>query len=85
MKTSKKQSGAHDHDKNGGDSEDRHQAIISLAYDDWEEMLELLDIDEVKCILTQTLVSLKTLFCYPFYYNNLFIMDYVRNGKIQRQ
>ena len=62
MKTSKKQSGAHDHDKNGGDSEDRHQAIISLAYDDWEEMLELLDIDEVKCILTQTLASLKTLF-----------------------
>lgn len=46
LKTSKKQSGAHDHDKNGGDSEERHQAIISLAYDDWEEMLELLDIDE---------------------------------------
>ena len=59
MKTSKKQSGSHDHDKNGGDSEDRHQAIISLAYDDWEELLELLDIDEVKYI-TQTLASLKT-------------------------
>ena len=71
MKTSKKQSGAHDHDKNGGDSEDRHQAIISLAYDDWEEMLELLDIDEVNYI-TQTLASLKTLFCY---YDNLFIID----------
>ena len=65
MKTSKKQSGAHDHDKNGGDSEERHQAIISLAYDDWEEMLELLDIDEVKYI-TQTLASFKTLFCYLF-------------------
>ena len=59
MKTSKKQSGSHDHDKNGGDSENRHQAIISLAYDDWEELLELLDIDEVKYI-TQTLASLKT-------------------------
>ena len=71
MKTSKKQSGAHDHDKNGGDSEDRHQAIISLAYDDWEEMLELLDIDEVNYIIP-TLASLKTLLCY---YDNLFIID----------
>ena len=28
-------------------TEDRHQAIISLAYDDWETMIELLDIETV--------------------------------------
>ena len=26
-------------------TEDRHQAIISLAYDDWEDLIEQLDID----------------------------------------
>jgi len=28
------------------DAEDRHQAIISLAYDDWEDLIEQLDIDK---------------------------------------
>jgi len=31
--------------KDENDAEERHQAIISLAYDDWEDLIEQLDID----------------------------------------
>jgi len=44
IKASKK-SGSSKNPKEENDAEDRHQAIISLAYDDWEDLIEQLDID----------------------------------------
>jgi len=44
LKVSKK-SGSSKDQNDGNDAEDRHQAIISLAYDDWEDLIEQLDID----------------------------------------
>jgi len=46
LKVSKKQSGSLKDQKGERDAEDRHQAIISLAYDDWEDLIEQLDIDK---------------------------------------
>ena len=46
LKVSKK-SGSSKNQKEENDAEDRHQAIISLAYDDWEDLIEQLDIDRV--------------------------------------
>jgi len=44
IKISKKYTG-NTQDQMEESTEDRHQAIISLAYDDWETMIELLDIE----------------------------------------
>ena len=51
LKVSKK-SGSSKNQKEENDAEDRHQAIISLAYDDWEDLIEQLDIDRVRINIT---------------------------------